>query len=153
MRIGTRRSALALAQAKLIATMLGGDCEIVPILTSGDADARSPAPDTDKSRWVVELEDALVGYRCSLTVQGVVVSTARPADHELVQVALGDVVDIAVGDHAPVRANDDPGAEAEDVRQHMRDEKEGRVPAGVPDQAEQDLGLTRAEPAGRLVEH
>lgn len=63
MRIGTRRSALALAQAELIAGLLG-DCEIVPMLTSAD---RPPAPGrpgegvdaTDKSRWVSELEQAL----------------------------------------------------------------------------------------------
>ncbi len=54
MRIGTRRSALALAQADLIAQMLGG-CEIVPIVTSGD---RGDAVD-DKSRWIGELERAL----------------------------------------------------------------------------------------------
>jgi hydroxymethylbilane synthase len=68
MRIGTRRSALALAQANLIAELIGGDCEIVPIVTSGDADARTPAPDTDKSRWVTELEDALTAQEIDLAV-------------------------------------------------------------------------------------
>jgi hydroxymethylbilane synthase len=65
MRIGTRGSALALAQANLIAGLLAARgytaCEIVPILTSGDLEQQSPqAPDPgDKSRWVSELEDAL----------------------------------------------------------------------------------------------
>jgi hydroxymethylbilane synthase len=68
MRIGTRRSALALAQANLIAELIGGDCEIVPIVTSGDADARTPAADTDKSRWVTELEDALTAQEIDLAV-------------------------------------------------------------------------------------
>jgi hydroxymethylbilane synthase len=68
MRIGTRRSALALAQANLIAGLIGGDCEIVPIVTSGDADARTPAADTDKSRWVTELEDALAAREIDLAV-------------------------------------------------------------------------------------
>ena len=68
MRIGTRRSALALAQANLIAGLLGGNCEIVPIVTSGDADTRTPAPDTDKSRWVTELEDALTAEQIDLAV-------------------------------------------------------------------------------------
>jgi hydroxymethylbilane synthase len=77
MRIGTRRSALALAQAKLIADRLGigqhGGCEIVPIVTSGDRDVRTPdtsppAPDTDKSRWVVELEEALSSGAIDLAV-------------------------------------------------------------------------------------
>jgi hydroxymethylbilane synthase len=63
MRIGTRRSALALTQANLIAHLLG-DCEVVPILTSGDRGAR----DGDKSRWVLELEDALSGGEIDLAV-------------------------------------------------------------------------------------
>jgi hydroxymethylbilane synthase len=63
MRIGTRRSALALAQARLIADLLGG-AEIVPIVTSGDRGA----PAEDKSRWVAELEDALLGGRIDLAV-------------------------------------------------------------------------------------
>ncbi|MEA2315316.1 MAG: hydroxymethylbilane synthase [Solirubrobacteraceae bacterium] len=54
MRIGTRRSALALAQAELIAALLGGG-ELIPIVTSGDRGAQGE----DKSRWVHELEQAL----------------------------------------------------------------------------------------------
>jgi hydroxymethylbilane synthase len=72
MRIGTRRSALALAQAKLVAQLLGGggkgDCEIVPMLTGGDLDARPPTGATDKSRWVAELEDALTNGDIDLAV-------------------------------------------------------------------------------------
>ena len=68
MRIGTRRSALALVQANLVAELLGGNCEIVPIVTSGDADTRTPAADTDKSRWVTELEDALTAEEIDLAV-------------------------------------------------------------------------------------
>jgi hydroxymethylbilane synthase len=63
MRLGTRRSALALAQAQLVAGVLG-DCEIVPISTSGDSDA----PAEDKSRWVDELERALLDGRIDLAV-------------------------------------------------------------------------------------
>jgi hydroxymethylbilane synthase len=55
LRIGTRRSALALAQARLVADALGGG-ELVEIVTSGDRGA----PGGDKSRWVAELERALV---------------------------------------------------------------------------------------------
>jgi hydroxymethylbilane synthase len=54
MRIGTRGSALALAQAGLVAELLG-DSEIVPLQTSGDRGVAAQ----DKSRWVLELEDAL----------------------------------------------------------------------------------------------
>ena len=61
MRIGTRRSALALAQARLVAELLAAegleDSEIVPIATRGDRE-RACAND-DKSRWVAELEQAL----------------------------------------------------------------------------------------------
>jgi len=63
MRIGSRRSALALAQANLVAELLGG-CEIVPIATRGDR----VAPDEDKSRWVAELEVALLDGRIDLAV-------------------------------------------------------------------------------------
>ncbi|HYM56209.1 MAG TPA: hydroxymethylbilane synthase [Solirubrobacteraceae bacterium] len=63
MRIGTRRSALALAQAELVAGLLGGG-EIVPIVTSGDRDADGE----DKSRWVAELEQALLREEVDLAV-------------------------------------------------------------------------------------
>jgi len=55
LRIGTRRSALALAQARLVAQELGGG-ELVEIVTAGDRGA----PGGDKSRWVAELERALL---------------------------------------------------------------------------------------------
>ena len=68
MRIGSRRSALALAQAKLVADRLGiaqpGGHEIVPFTTSGDRDAT----EGDKSRWVGELERALVAGEIDLAV-------------------------------------------------------------------------------------
>jgi hydroxymethylbilane synthase len=63
MRIGTRRSALALAQARLVAERLGA-CEIVPVTTSGDRGGSRE----DKSRWVAELEDALLDGRIDLAV-------------------------------------------------------------------------------------
>jgi hydroxymethylbilane synthase len=66
MRIGTRRSALALAQAKLVAEMIGGEQapEIVPILSDGDRGA----PAGDKSRWVAQLERALLDGSIDLAV-------------------------------------------------------------------------------------
>src|SRR5437763_16951980 len=63
MRLGTRRSALALAQAELVAAMLGG-AEIVPIVTGGDASAGP----TDKARWVDGLERALLAGEIDLAV-------------------------------------------------------------------------------------
>jgi hydroxymethylbilane synthase len=63
MRIGTRRSALALAQAQMVAEMLGG-AELVPIVTGGDRGQRVG----DKSRWVAELEQALLEGRIDIAV-------------------------------------------------------------------------------------
>ncbi|HTA06141.1 MAG TPA: hypothetical protein VK774_07240, partial [Solirubrobacteraceae bacterium] len=86
MRLGTRASALALAQAELVAELLeathgtqgeGRDTvEIVPIVTRGDRESAAiddtaaeltgegapgePPPGEDKSRWVSELERALL---------------------------------------------------------------------------------------------
>jgi hydroxymethylbilane synthase len=59
LRLGTRGSALALAQANLVATALGG-AEVVPIRTSGDEPAAQPAPGGDKARFVREIERALL---------------------------------------------------------------------------------------------
>jgi hydroxymethylbilane synthase len=91
MRVGTRGSALALAQTRLIAELLGG-AEIVTITTTGDRESQastgteagtnaatdtSAATDwnggaggraTDKSRWVMELEDALLAGEIDLAV-------------------------------------------------------------------------------------
>src|SRR4029077_19755272 len=63
MRIGTRGSALALAQARLVLELLGG-AEIVVITTAGD---RGDAV-ADKSRWVDALEQALLGGEIDLAV-------------------------------------------------------------------------------------
>jgi hydroxymethylbilane synthase len=59
MRIGSRGSALALAQATFVAGLLGGEeagVSVVPIATSGDRGALVG----DKSRWVKELEAGLL---------------------------------------------------------------------------------------------
>ena len=62
MRLGTRGSALALAQAQLVADLLG-DAEIVPVETSGDRGAVG-----DKARFVKELEEALLAGEVDLAV-------------------------------------------------------------------------------------
>jgi hydroxymethylbilane synthase len=64
MRIGTRGSALALAQAHHVAELLGETAEVVPIATSGD---RGALPG-DKARWVKELELALLAGEIDLAV-------------------------------------------------------------------------------------
>jgi hydroxymethylbilane synthase len=62
MRIGTRGSALALAQAESVAEALGG-LELVTIETSGDR-----GPGGDKSRFVKEIEEALLAGEVDLAV-------------------------------------------------------------------------------------
>jgi hydroxymethylbilane synthase len=59
-RLGTRGSALALAQANWVAERLPGEVEIVPITTSGDERARGAPELADKSRFVKEIEEALL---------------------------------------------------------------------------------------------
>ncbi|MDO9353674.1 MAG: hydroxymethylbilane synthase, partial [Solirubrobacteraceae bacterium] len=63
-RLGTRGSALALAQARTAAALLGGDVEIVEITTSGDRDRAMP----DKEKWVKELDRALVDGEIDMAV-------------------------------------------------------------------------------------
>jgi hydroxymethylbilane synthase len=55
-RIGTRGSALALAQARQVVALLGGEHEIVEVVTSGDRGSLA----SDKERWVRELDRALL---------------------------------------------------------------------------------------------
>jgi len=68
-RIGTRGSALALAQAHGVAEAVGGDVEVVTITTSGDRDrGRANPPIPDKEKWVKELESALTAGEVDLAV-------------------------------------------------------------------------------------
>jgi hydroxymethylbilane synthase len=62
-RIGTRGSALALAQAEWVASMLA-DTELVTITTSGDRGENI----SDKSRWTSELERALLEGEIDIAV-------------------------------------------------------------------------------------
>jgi hydroxymethylbilane synthase len=85
MRIGTRGSALALSQARWVAERLVGDAdtEIVTITTSGDRGAAVG----DKSRWVSELEQALLDERIDVAVHSAKdVPTRLPDGLELVAI-------------------------------------------------------------------
>jgi hydroxymethylbilane synthase len=62
LRIGTRGSALALAQARPLAERLGG--ELITITTAGDIDRAAG----DKSRWTGALERALLDGEIDLAV-------------------------------------------------------------------------------------
>jgi hydroxymethylbilane synthase len=57
-RVGTRGSALALAQARLVANRIGEDTELVVISTAGDKSAR-PIRELGDGAFVAALEDAL----------------------------------------------------------------------------------------------
>ena len=63
-RLGTRGSALALAQARWVAERIEDDTELVTITTAGDRGSTAG----DKSRWVSELERALLEARVDLAV-------------------------------------------------------------------------------------
>jgi len=106
MRIGTRGSALALAQAGTVAARLGPDAELVTITTTGDRDrARG-----DKGRWVKELELALLAGEIDLAVHSAKdVPSELPAGLELVGAPRrGDAYDALVG--ARTLAQLTPGA-------------------------------------------
>jgi hydroxymethylbilane synthase len=87
MRIGTRASPLALAQAQFVLDRLKAgrhvDAEIVPIVTRGDresAGAEAAAPGEDKSRWVSELEGALLRDEIDVAVHSAKDVPGEPVD-------------------------------------------------------------------------
>jgi hydroxymethylbilane synthase len=81
-RIGTRASPLALAQAGTVAALLGDHAQLVPITTTGD---RERGATRDKERWVKELELALLAGEVDLAVHSAKdVPSALPAGLELV---------------------------------------------------------------------
>jgi hydroxymethylbilane synthase len=98
LRIGTRGSALALAQARAVAERLPATTELVTLTTAGDVDrARG-----DKSRWVGALEAALLAGEIDLAVH-----SAKDVPGELAQgTALvaaprrADPHDVLVGERA-----------------------------------------------------
>jgi len=67
-RLGTRGSALALAQARWVADRLPGEVELVPIRTSGDESPRLEGSLGDKSRFVKEIEQALLAGEIDIAV-------------------------------------------------------------------------------------
>jgi hydroxymethylbilane synthase len=65
LRLGTRGSPLALAQAGKVAEAIEGTVELIAIKTSGDSGA---APAEDKRRWIDRIEDALLAGAIDLAV-------------------------------------------------------------------------------------
>jgi hydroxymethylbilane synthase len=82
-RVGTRGSALALAQARWVAERLGSTVELVTVTVPGD---RGEAIG-DKSRWVSELERALLAGEIDIAVHSAKdVPAELPAGLELVAI-------------------------------------------------------------------
>jgi len=78
-RVGTRGSALALTQARWVAERIEGETELVTINATGPID--------DKSRWVSELERALVEERIDIAVHSAKdVPTELPPGLELIAI-------------------------------------------------------------------
>jgi hydroxymethylbilane synthase len=103
LRIGTRGSALALAQARAVAKAIeaatrsgAGATELVEITTAGDVDrARG-----DKSRWTGALEDALVAGEIDLAVHSAKDVPGELADGTALVAVLrrADPLDVLVGE-------------------------------------------------------
>ena len=102
LRIGTRGSTLALAQARAVAQLLPVATVLVPITTAGDVDRGGG----DKSRWVGALETALLADDIDLAVHSAkdvpselaagtaIVATPRRADPMDVLVGEGVLSDV-----------------------------------------------------------
>jgi hydroxymethylbilane synthase len=96
LRIGTRGSALALAQARAVADALRGPTELVTITTAGDVDRGHG----DKSRWVGALETALLDGDIDLAVHSAKDVPGEVADGTALVAALrrADPFDVLVGE-------------------------------------------------------
>ena len=96
LRIGTRGSVLALAQARGVAAALGEDAELVTIVTAGDAN-RSHG---DKSRWTGALEAALLAGDIDLAVHSAkdVPGELAPGTALVAAPRRADPLDVLVGE-------------------------------------------------------
>jgi hydroxymethylbilane synthase len=95
LRIGTRGSALALAQSGWVAERMPCDAELVPLRTSGDAGAGG-----DKARWVDTIEAALLEGEIDLAVHSAkdVPGELAPGTEIVAVPARADVRDVLIGD-------------------------------------------------------
>src|SRR5204863_2321375 len=98
LRIGTRGSALALAQARAVAGALREPAELVEITTAGDVDrARG-----DKSRWTGALEAALLAGDIDLAVHSAKDVPGELAEGTAIAAAprRADPSDVLAGEHS-----------------------------------------------------
>ena len=98
LRIGTRGSTLALAQARAVQRLLPEPAELVPIATAGDAGLAVG----DKSRWVGALEAALEAGEIDLAVHSAkdVPSELAPGTAIAAAPRRADPFDVLVGERA-----------------------------------------------------
>jgi hydroxymethylbilane synthase len=98
MRIGTRASALALAQARAVAAAVPVASELVHVTTAGDVDRGRG----DKSRWVGALEAALLAGEIDLAVHSAKDVPSEPAAGTAIVAAprRADPFDVLVGEPA-----------------------------------------------------
>ena len=98
LRIGTRGSNLALAQARAVERLLGQPTELVPITTAGDVDHGRG----DKSRWVGALEAALTAGEIDLAVHSAkdVPAELAPGTAIVATPRRADPMDVLVGERA-----------------------------------------------------
>jgi hydroxymethylbilane synthase len=96
LRIGTRGSTLALAQARAVQRLLPDPAELVTIATAGDAGLAVG----DKSRWVGALEAALVAGEIDLAVHSAkdVPSELAPGTAIVAAPRRADPLDVLVGE-------------------------------------------------------
>jgi len=112
-RVGTRASTLALAQAGLVAAGLGGETEIVPMRTEGDrlAEARLAAVG-GKGLFVREIEEALLRREIDVAVHSLKDLPAEPPAGLALAAFLAreDARDVLVGRRAVSLEDLAPGA-------------------------------------------
>jgi len=112
LRLGTRGSALALAQARWVAERLPGEVAIVEIATAGDLARDTPASidPGDKSRWTGALERALLAGEIDVAVHSAkdVPAELAPETHIAAVPPRADPRDVLVG--APSLGALAPGA-------------------------------------------
>jgi hydroxymethylbilane synthase len=105
-RVGTRGSALALAQARAVAEGLAEPAELMTITTAGDRNRAAG----DKSRWTGALEEALLAGAIDLAVHSAkdVPGDVAPGTELLAAPRRADAADVLVG--APALEALAPGA-------------------------------------------
>ena len=152
LRIGTRGSLLALAQARAVAAAIECETELVEITTAGDVDrARG-----DKSRWTGALEAALLAGDIDLAVHSAkdvpgelaegtaIVAAPRRAD--ALAVGLGQALPAAgVLVQQPVDDHVAPGAQRRQRREHL--ELAEPASEGLDLLLDDPLGAARLGPA------